>query len=47
MDFYGNGYWVGHVPAMPAGTYDTNVLLGVGYQITVSPGSGRYSFMGW
>jgi hypothetical protein len=47
MDFFGNGYWVGHTPAMPAGVYDTDVVMGVGYQITVSPGSGRYSFVGW
>jgi hypothetical protein len=46
MDFFGNGYWVGHTPAMPAGVYDAPVVLGGGYQITVSPGTGRYAFIG-
>jgi hypothetical protein len=47
MDFYSNGYWTGHTPAMPAGVYDADVIMGAGYQLTVSPGSGRYSFVGW
>jgi hypothetical protein len=32
---------------MPAGVYDAPVIMGAGYQVTVSPGMGRYSFIGW
>ena len=39
--------WVPHFTAMPAGTYDANVLVGRGYQLTVAGGPARYVHIGW
>ena len=41
------GDWVPHFPAMASGTYDADMALGAGYQVSVAPaGPVRYAFVG-